>query len=965
MAVRRKKAKRLAVGRTQTAHPTVKALASVGTVAVMLATVVSGMSYAAGIPSWAAGSPLQLAWIPFFQTGNIGTHASTDAHSLVNAESAQETNISQLGTLGLFGPAFQNAEVGNGQSTLVGSPINAGAVNAIDLSQGWSPFGTTTVGADAATDVHTFINAGSLNRTGVVQMGAGVQNADVSNVAGTLVDAPINAGSLNNVGIYMGNIPYISGGSVNGFEETPGVPCTGNCGNSEVPPPCTGNCGGSELPPGCTGNCGGDVLPDSGNSGGWTWSNGNVLSFADTDVHSFNNSNSDNETSVFQTLANWLDCLPGFQTANVNNLALSNIGSLINAGALNNIGLVQLGSGWSTPQTATILAMADTEVNSLNNSNAGNTTAIVQSALGSAQQQAEVWNMALSGINSTINAGSVNNIGVTQAAPIVLGGFGQQSADIAAAADTIVNSMNNSNASNASLIAQQGSGIGGCGWGCGVGSLQDADALNMAASGIESTINAGSMNNIGLNQVGGLVDHGTLSQLASVVAPALTIVNSLNNSNADNSTLILQDSGSPSWIGGFQEADAVNVAASGVDSHVNAGSMNNIGVNQLGGLVVNGASSQYADVTAPSATVVNSENNSNASNDLGIFQEALGGGFQNADAMNVADSGVDSSINAGSVNNIGVNQLGGNVLNGASSQYVSVDAPSMTVVNSENNSNASNGTMIGQTGGGNPCLGGCGLGSLQDADAMNVANSGIDSTINAGSQNNIAVNQVGGNVHHGAQAQYVEVNAPAMTVVNSENNSNASNELGIFQDALGGGVGGGQNADATNVANSGIDSTINAGSQNNIMVNQVGGNVDHGASAQYVEVNAPAMTVVNSENNSNAVNNTGIVQDQPSVTTFGASCQSGGCSLVTPDYQTAAADQSANSNVDSTINAGSTNNVEVNQVGSGVDSGTANQNAVVNSCNNTTVNSEINAGSSNTTGIVQMAPVFPTGLFVH
>mgnify|MGYP001595310494 FL=1 len=68
-----------------------------------------------------------------------------------------------------------------------------------------------------------------------------------------------------------------------------------------------------------------------------------------------------------------------------------------------------------------------------------------------------------------------------------------------------------------------------------------------------------------------------------------------------------------------------------------------------------------------------------------------------------------------------------------------------------------------------------------------------------------------------------------------------------------------------------------------------------------------------------------------------------------PSSQFADAGSTADSNVDSEINANSVNNIAVTQDGGN----NANQSATVNSPSSTTVNSEINAGSSNTTGIVQ------------
>ncbi|MFA6039074.1 MAG: hypothetical protein WC698_02320 [Candidatus Peribacteraceae bacterium] len=987
MSARRKVAKQSTVRNVRRArsvkheqamHPTVKAVASVGTIAAMLATVVSGMSYAAGDSFVGAGSSLHLAWVPFLsqQFSDVELTDTTDVDAVINAGTENQTDLLQNGGSGLTGFSFQNADVGSNADTAVDAPINAGALNAAEVLQLGGSSQTAFLGADAATDVDALINAGSLNDTEIVQSSTdgAVQDATVGNEASTDVDSTINAGSMNSVGVFQGNIPYVGGASwtlvtddtVGGSTDNSyGSPCTSNCS----PAPCTSGCGsssssysssyssssssvpgpcsyGQECPPSpCSGGCGGGV-------GGTGIQVSGVDLVAETDVDSTNNSLASNITTILQNSDMYLPCLlEGSQYADVTNIADAGIDSVINAGALNDVEVLQVGGGWNTTQIADVSADADTDVDSTNNSVAMNLTEIVQNAGGFGFQFADVFNDADSDIDSTINAGSLNSVGLLQVAGDV-DSTAQQSAEVNVEADTDVDSTNNSVATNGTIISQssEGSLLAGCPlYGCGligIGGTQYANVGNEADSSVDSLINAASVNDVELVQASGDVDHGTQSQYAILNAGAATVVDSENNSVAVNETGIFQDA----LLGGLQDASVGNEADSSVDSTINAGSLNNLEVVQVGGDVDHGASAQYADVNAPALTVVSSENNSVAANETGIFQDALLGGWQGASVGNSADSDVDSTINAVAENNIGVDQVGGDVDHGAAAQYVAVNAPVITVVLSENNAGASNETAIVQEGGaglgGNG--GGCGIGGSQSAGVCNEADSNVDSTINAGSQNNIEVNQVGGDVNHGAAAQYIEVNAPATTVVLSENNSGASNSTAIEQD--GSGFGGLQDASVGNSADSDIDSTINAGSQNNIEVNQLGGNVDHGAQAQYVEINAPSTTVVNSENNSVASNETGISQQQDApVLTYGASCQSGGCSLTAPGVQSADAGNEADSNVDSTINANSVNNIAVTQDGGD----SANQSATVCSPSSTTVNSEINAGSGNTTGIVQ------------
>ncbi|MEK7218242.1 MAG: hypothetical protein AAB728_02130 [Patescibacteria group bacterium] len=784
----------------------------------MLATVVSGMSYAAGDSFVGAGSPLRLAWVPFLshQFADVQLDDATDVDAVINAGTENQTDLLQNGGSGLPGFSFQNADVGNAADTSVDTPINAGALNAAELLQLGGSSQTALIGASAATDVGSLINAASLNGTSMTQNGTdgAVQDATAVNSAGTDVDSAINAWSQNNVGIYMGNLAYMAGASwglpadvlSEHSSEDPSVgSCVTGCGSSSssssssIPPPCANGHGCPTSP--CTGGCDG-----AGGAGGAGNQVAVVDLTADTDVDSTDNAVSSNLTSILQNSDFLTPCLlEGFQNADVLNIADADVDSTINAGSLNNVGLVQ---------------------------NAG-----VLSGFGTAQQDASV---------------NVN-------------------------ANTAVDSTNNAVAMNGTLISQssEGSQLPGCPlYGCGligIGGIQNADVWNAANASIDSLINAGSQNNIGVNQVGGDVDHGSQAQYAEVNAPAVTVVNSENNAVAANETGIFQYA----LLGGSQGASVGNNADAGVDSTINAGSQNNIGVNQVGGDVNHGAAAQYAAVNAPAATVVNSENNAAASNATGISQEGgagLGGivggcgigGFQSAGVCNNADAGVDSTINAGSQNNIGVNQVGGDVSHGAAAQYLEVNAPAVTVVHSENNAGASNETAIDQNGGG-------GLGG-QAASVGNNADAGVDSTINAGSQNNIGVNQVGGDVSHGAAAQYLEVNAPAVTVVHSENNAGASNETAIVQEGPAAvltydascGSGGcslmapsSQFADAGSTADSNVDSEINANSVNNIAVTQDGGNNAN----QSATVNSPSSTTVNSEINAGSSNTTGIVQE--------------------------------------------------------------------------------------------------------
>jgi hypothetical protein len=498
-----------------------------------------------------------------------------------------------------------------------------------------------------------------------------------------------------------------------------------------------------------------------------------------------------------------------------------------------------------------------------------------------------------------------------------------QNLDLDAAAVTVVDSGIAAGSSNATGIVQLGGAFGSG------GGLQNALVDNAALNDTDSTINAGSVNNLDVLQVSGAVNQGAAAQHVGIVAPATTIVASDIDSNASNGTLVLQEQdGSCCGAGGLQNVEIGNLAVDDTDSTINAGAVNNIGVNQIGGPVTSGAQAMSVNVASPATTIVVSDMDTSASNGTLVSQDqdngCCGGGLQNAGVDNIAANDTDSTINAGSVNNIGINQIGGSVTNGAQAMAINVISPATTIVASDMDTSASNETGIEQeqTGGG--------LGGLQNAEVGNVAANDTDSTINAGAVNNIGINQIGGPVSNGANAMYVEVIAPSTTAVDSSICSDASNATGVSQDGSGGGL---QNAEVDNLAANDTDSTINAGSANDINVNQIGTVTAGGASASYVQVISPASTTVSSDICSNASNETAIEQD-------GTGGTGGG-------LQSAEVDNVAANDTDSTVNAGSENEIDVLQVGGG------NQSATVTSPATTSVSNTINAGSSNTTGVSQ------------
>jgi hypothetical protein len=257
--------------------------------------------------------------------------------------------------------------------------------------------------------------------------------------------------------------------------------------------------------------------------------------------------------------------------------------------------------------------------------------------------------------------------------------------------------------------------------------LQNAGNVSASTTTDGAAVNAGAVNNAGVTQQAPIgatqVNQGVLADLGAVTTLALQ-----QGGVAGNLTGIGQISVGPSTS---QNAANVGVAGTDMDSSVNVGSSNTLGVFQD----PVGPANQSVDAAAVAASLVSDGIAGAALNVSGITQVAVGPSVnQNVFNGVIANTFITSIQNVNTSNALNVIQLCGSGCN----QAANVELTALSFVGQQVIGTSANQNVIGQT-----AVGGNGqnqnLGNLSVADAATLAGQGISTT------NGVTILQVAGN----------------------------------------------------------------------------------------------------------------------------------------------------------------------------------------------------------------------------